>query len=85
MGAAKNFWLLKINENMPFYFKNMGIMPEVFFYFNSRVGGGGESGGKVSSVPSGHAPVLTSYYNNIYLNSGVSKKFIYYKYITFLV
>ena len=42
MGAAKNFLLLKINENMPFYFKNMGIMPEVFFYFNSRVGGGGE-------------------------------------------
>ena len=59
---------------MPFYFKHMGIMPEFFFYFNSRVGGG-ESGGKVSSVPSGHAPVLTSYYNNIYSKSSVSKMF----------
>ena len=52
----------KINENMRFYSKNMGIMLIIvfikfFFYLNSRVGGG--SGAKVPSIPSGLAPVLT--------------------------
>ena len=52
---------------MRFYTKNMGIMLEFFFsILNSRVGEG-ESGDKVPSDPSGHALVLTQYYNNIYL------------------
>ena len=43
---------------MRFHNKNMGIMPKVFFYLNSRVGEG-KSGDKVPSDPSGHALVLT--------------------------
>ena len=50
--------LLKINANMRFYKKNMGIMPNYFFYLNSRVGGG-KGSDKVLSVPSEHGSVLT--------------------------